>query len=167
MIKYFLGIFIMPFIVCLGCASKVFIEPNEIGVVVRKDEIINEVLKPGIHEVRFDSRIIIYNCKTAESIMKFDFVFLDATKGEIEIIVSFNPIPDSLSSFYRDFKVEYFNSVVEIGIRRTVRNLMVKYNPSDLKNEDLRMEVINSIKSGHLTMNYIELRDIRIVELYY
>jgi hypothetical protein len=163
-LKKFLFRFIV--VLCLqGCTTKIEIPVKHAGVVRRDEQVSAEVLKAGEHQVSFDSEVIIYDVNPTSLDTEFDFLFSDSSEGKLKIDVEFNPITDSLSSFYKKYHSISITSIVNQVMRGAVRNSLFKFSPKQLTKDEFEIEINNVIRTNPAIVNYVEIKSIDIVEL--
>jgi len=148
-----------------GCTSKVEIPIRHAGVVKTDEQVSAEVLKSGTHSVSFGSQVIVYDISLADLDFECGFLFSDAFEGNFKVAIEFNPIADSLSSFYRKYQSEYVIPVVEQATCRVTRDLLFKYKSTDLTKEEFQIEILKAIKANHAIVNYVEIKKVDIIEL--
>ena len=81
----------------MGCELKVEIPNKHAGVVITNDqEVEHEVLRPGEHIVRTDSRVILYDVTYEELEIEFDVLFKNVSRGDLTMKIDYTPVVDSL-----------------------------------------------------------------------
>jgi hypothetical protein len=150
-----------------GCTSKIEIPINHAGVAKNDEKVNAEVLKPGEHYVNFDTEVIVYDVSPASFDIEFDFLFSDASEGNIKVEVEFNPIADSLSAFYRKYQSIYVTPIIEQGTLKVARDLLIKYRPTDLTKDEFEIEILKAIKVNHAIINYVEIKEVNVNDLRY
>ena len=150
------------------CTSKVEIPIDHAGVVKNDEQVIAEVLKPGNHMVSFGSEVIVYDVSPADFDLEFDFMFSDTSSvGNLRVAIEFKPIADSLSAFYRKYQDIYVTPIIEQATGNIIRDLFFKYKPTDLTKDEFELEIVKAIKTSHAIVNYVELKEVDVVELRY
>lgn len=150
----------------MGCEVKVEIPIGKVGVVVMNNgEVNNQVLRPGKHIVRADSRVILYDVSYEQLENDFDFLFKDASRGAVKLTIAFTPVVDSLPSFYKAYNSIYIRPVVDVISRSTVRKLLETYNPIEFSKDELRTRIIEELTSNHEITNYVKLHKAEVVDL--
>lgn len=163
--EFLIGAIVILFSV--GCTSKVEIPAKHAGVVKNDEHVHAEVLKPGRHLINFGSEVIVYDVSLASLTIEFDFLFSDASEGNIKLDVDFNPIADSLSAFYKQYRSIYVTPIVDQGVRKVTRDLLFTHRSTDLTKEEFETEILKAIKTNPGIMSFVEIKKVDIVELRY
>ena len=150
-----------------GCSSTIEIPINHAGVIKNDEQVSVEVLKPGEHLVSFGSEVIVYDVSPVSLDIEFDFLFSDASEGNIKVTIEFNPIVDSLSAFYRKYRSIYVTPIVDQATRKVARDLLFEHKSTDLKWNEFQQEIFKVIKVNHSIMNYVEINKVVIAEIRY
>jgi len=150
-----------------GCTSKVEIPVNHAGVIKIDGQVNTEVLKPGQHLINFGSEVIVYDVNLAYFNLELDFFFSDTTRGDLQVAIEFKPIADSLSAFYIKYQSIHITPIIEQATGNVIRDLLFKYKHIDLTKNEFEIEIAKAIKANHAIINYVEIREIDIVELRY
>lgn len=150
----------------IGCELKVEIPNKHAGVVITNDqEVENEVLRPGEHIVRTNSRVILYDVNYEVLEIEFDVLFKDVSTGDLTLKIEFTPVVDSLPGFYRKYQSIYIGPVIDSKSRSTVRNLLRNYNPAAFSKDEFRMKIIEALTSNYEIANYVEVHKVEIMNL--
>ena len=148
-----------------GCTSKVEIPIKHAGVVTNQEQVKAEVLKSGVHAVDFGSDVVVYEISPTNLQIEFDVLFSDASAGNLKVALDFNPIPDSLASFYKKYQSIYITPIIDQRARAAVRQLLFKYKPDELTKEELRKRIIKAITEDPSISNYVYISDVETIEL--
>jgi len=149
-----------------GCELKVEIPTKHAGVVITNDEEVkNQVLAPGQHIVRSDSKVILYDVNSEKLEIEFDFLFKDVSRGDLKITIDFTPVIDSLPGFYRKYHSIYVAPVIDSKTRSITRNLLSNYNPTEFTNGELRKKIVDALTNNREITNYVKVHKVDIMDL--
>lgn len=150
----------------MGCELKVEIPNKHAGVVITNDqEVEHEVLRPGEHIVRTDSRVILYDVTYEELEIEFDVLFKDVSRGDLTMKIDYTPVVDSLSSFYKKYQSIYIDPVIDSKSRSTARDVLRNYNPTEFSKDEFGMKIIEALTSNHEITNYVKVHKVQIMDL--
>jgi hypothetical protein len=149
-----------------ACKLKVEIPINHAGAVIGNDEEVkNQVLRPGEHIVRTDSKVIIYDLSYQQLENEFDFLFKDVSEGRVNLTIEFTPVVDSLPGFYKKYQSIYIDPVVDSKSRSTVRNLLKNYNPTEFSKDEFRTKIVEALNNNHEITDYVKVHKVDVVQL--
>jgi hypothetical protein len=150
----------------MGCEIKVEIPIKHAGVVITNEgDVQDEVLRPGKQIVRTDSEVILYDISYQQLENDFDFLFKDASSGDVKLTIEFTPMVDSLPSFYRAYQSIYVDPVVDVKSRSTVRKLLENYDPTEFNKDELRIKIIEALTNNREITNYVKLHKVVVTDL--
>lgn len=149
-----------------GCEMKVEIPIRQAGVLITNDdEVQGEVLRPGEHIIKTDSRVILYDVTDRQLENDFDVLFKDASRGDVKLTIEFTPVVDSLPGFYKAYESIYVDLVVDLKSRWTVRKLLENYNPTQFSKDEFKTKIIDAITSNRGITNYVKVHKVEVMDL--
>jgi hypothetical protein len=129
-------------------------------------EVSDEVLKPGEH-LMIGTQVVIFDVSPANFDEEFDFLFSEASRGDLRIAFEYTPIADSLSAFYREYQTWDVQVLLGQVMPMTVRELLLTHQPTDLTRVEFEYAVREAIMKDQRIMNYVKIEKFDILELSY
>jgi hypothetical protein len=151
---------------CQGCIQTVEIPAGYRGVKVDDGVVNSEVLKPGKHSMII-TQVVIFDVSPANFDEEFDFLFSDASRGDLRIAFEYTPIADSVSVFYREYDSRDFELMTWQVIRIIPRQLLLTYKPTDLTRGEFKNAIREAILKDPRIVKYIKIEKFDILELSY
>jgi regulator of protease activity HflC (stomatin/prohibitin superfamily) len=166
---------LLALVIVVGVSAKsiVYIEPDEMGVVLspyEKAGIRPEALEPGRHAVRPGERVVVYNVlpetyTTQSNSAGLDSIRARASGGEelsIDVSATYVVDPSRVPNLYLHWQDRYPNELVRPLVRQTTRDLLSQYTANEISADRPRIELaIFEVLGSGFTKN-----DLILLEFY-
>jgi hypothetical protein len=155
--RFVYGLMLLAF----GCTTRIEVPMGKAAVAYNNDtgEVREDVLKAGQHEVDINSILILYKLEPSQVDFSFDFMFEDASEGQIQFSIMYTPRVDSLAKFYRKYRNSDLHVSVVTGIRSDVRGLMGKFSKDNLESKIVFQKINDLLNSKNELNRFIEINE--------
>jgi hypothetical protein len=145
-----------------SCSRTVEIPDNNVGIVYRKDKVLDTVLQAGSHKIGYSDDLTFYHIGEQKMDFKFDVLFQDASSADINFSVSYNIKVNDLAKICKRYEQPaYYNSIsiiVEVELKKQIRDLLLTLDQDQFTEKELFNLIENHLKSKKPTVDIIELK---------
>jgi regulator of protease activity HflC (stomatin/prohibitin superfamily) len=150
------GVIILLFVAQVLIQGCAIVRPGQVGVDVHYGKVKSEVMEPGPHHFmgfigskieRFDTRIINYS-------RQLNFHTMEGVEVTSEITILYHLVPDSVIRIYRDFGVNYQETVIEDNLVTILRQTGLDYKATQLITERNAIETTIKQKMNEVIGKY-------------
>jgi|GEM_PF-2716212 hypothetical protein len=148
-------------ILIVGCTTRLEVPKGKAAVTFNSEtgEVKEQVLKEGQHKATIDEIVVFYTLEPSVVDFSFNFLFRDASEGQIQFSIKFAPKVDSLAHFYKQHRSEALPVVVQLGVRSEVRDLMSNFSSENLERKIVFETIKDKLNSKSELNRYIEIKE--------
>lgn len=149
-------------ILLASCTRTIEVPENKVGIVYKKDEVQDVVLESGSHTIGIFSGFSLYDIREQRMDFEFDILSKDVSSADISFSISYIIKVDDLAKICQHYRQPiYYNSldlIVEIELRRQVRNLLLTFDKGELDEKELFDLIENQLRTKSPAADIIEIK---------